>query len=159
MTRVIVVSHGGLAEGFSQAVRMIIGEADGLYYLGLEEGEGPESFRAKLDAVMTKGAATALGGTLILADLFGGTPCNQASLIYLENLAEAARASAGPGRTAVEVIAGVNLALLLEAAANHAEMTAPELAAHLVTSSPSTIVDVGRALRDRSKSTREESQG
>jgi mannose/fructose-specific phosphotransferase system component IIA len=147
MTRVLVISHGRLAEGFADAVRMIMGPQPGQSFVSLEEGEGPESFRSKLDAVLAEAGEE---GVLILADLFGGTPSNQASLVYLESLSRAGQAPGGHGP--VEILAGVNLAMLLEAAANREEMAPAELAAHLIEISPSTVIDVGRVLKERCNS-------
>lgn len=45
-TAIVVLSHGDLARGLVEAARMIAGDQPGLRGVGLEEGEGPESFRA-----------------------------------------------------------------------------------------------------------------
>ncbi len=102
MVGIIVASHGQLAEGFMDALEMIMGPQEKITALALEPEMGPEDYREKL-----KKAAQDLetpDGVLIMADLFGGTPSNaSAYLLDSEN-------------PPIEVVTGVNLPMLLEIA-------------------------------------------
>lgn len=93
---VLVVSHGGLADAMVAAAFMICGETDGVHALGLDPTDSPESFAERLDVALDRERPT-----LILSDLFGGTPHNVAC--------------AAARRSDVRCIAGTNLGLLIEA--------------------------------------------
>ena len=137
-TAILVLSHGSLAKGLVEAACMIAGKPPKLEYVCLEEGEGPDSFRRKVDAALkTLGE----GDVLFLLDLFGGTPSNVASMIFLEH----AQADAA-GRQSFALVTGVNLGMLLEAVNNQGNMGAEDLASHLLKVYPATIVNLGRVL-------------
>lgn len=76
MGKVIVVTHGGLAESFYETAGMFIAERSGLTVLGL--GVDLEKFKNELRAAVIESEETEL---LILADLFGGTPFNSAAAL------------------------------------------------------------------------------
>lgn len=98
MYKVLVVSHGKLAKGFNDAVKMILGTE--INYLGLDD-DGLEIFhkrlKEKIEAIKNENKKV-----LILADLFGGSPFNK-------SLYEASTDSD------VKVISGINLSMLIEA--------------------------------------------
>lgn len=137
-TAIVVLSHGDLAKGFADAARMIAGVQPKVYWVGLGEGEGPEAFRGKVEQVL---ASLEGDDVLFLVDLFGGTPSNVASMLFLENVRGVA---SRPRRLAI--VSGVNLGILLEALANRQAMGVEELASHLVDASSSTVVNVGQLL-------------
>jgi len=163
MTAIVVLSHGSLSKGLVEAACMIAGKSSKLEYVCLEEGEGPENFRRKVDAVLNTFSED---DVLFLVDLFGGTPSNIASMLFLER-AQAdtggqtsecpkppvkqgsqgeVAALASDRRRSFALVTGVNLGMLLEAINNRANMRPDELASHLVKVSPATIVDLGRVL-------------
>ena len=94
---VIVVSHGNLAEAMVDSACMICGDAETVRTVGLHPVESPESFTERLLAAISPNRPT-----LILSDLYGGTPHNVA-------MATARRSEA------IRCVSGVNLGLLLEA--------------------------------------------
>lgn len=94
---VLVVSHGNLAEAMVASACMICGEADGVGWIGLEPSDSPDSFAERLHAALSPQRPT-----LILSDLFGGTPNNVVM-------------TAARRHDSVRCISGVNLGLLLEA--------------------------------------------
>lgn len=103
MYEILVVSHSTLCKGFNKAVDMILGKETSVEYLELDD-EGIELFhkRLKEKIKILKGENK---GILILADLFGGSPFNRA-------LCEASEDEE------IEVIAGVNLPMVIEAIMN-----------------------------------------
>ncbi len=117
MISLVLVSHGQLAGDFLRVAEMIAGRQDAVISLGLAEGESPTIFRRRLrEAILS---LPPHDGTLVLADMWGGTPCNVALSLTRE-------CSLGID---CAVVGGLNLAMLLEALAQRAPITsARELA-------------------------------
>lgn len=96
----IVASHGTLCEGLADAFHMLASSEIPITTVSLNE-TGIDDFRDRLVAEVQKSKSTAK--TLILTDLYGGTPFNESFALYLadpENL---------------RVVAGVNFPMLIEA--------------------------------------------
>lgn len=142
-TALVVLSHGSLARGLVEAGSMIVGKSPDLHYVCLNEGEGPESFRQEVDAILNGLTGSEV---LFMVDLFGGTPSNTASMVFLEHMT--APPPPGSRSRAVGIVTGVNLGMLLEAMSHQASMGAEELVSHLIEVSPTTVVDVGQMLRE-----------
>ncbi|MDL2247402.1 PTS mannose transporter subunit IIA [Bacteroides sp. OttesenSCG-928-J23] len=103
--RILVASHGRLAETLVESAALIVGTHNHVIAVGLMPGDDLEQYRQRLlDGV----ADTGEGGVLVLLDLLSGTPFNMTiSLLRQPH---------------VRFITGVNLPMLLEAI-----MLAPEL--------------------------------
>lgn len=100
MISLIVVSHGALAEGLVDAMQMITGPQEQVAALGLKESEAPEDL---IDRIREKADALDDGsGVLIMVDLYGASPFNSSSRLYME------------GGRQIEVVTGVNLPMLVE---------------------------------------------
>ncbi len=114
MINLVIVSHGDLGEALIRAAEMIAGPTEGLYAVSLLAGESPESFGDKLEAALEP-----LQGqdTLVLIDLFGGTPYNVAARQIL--------------KPNVECVTGVNLPMLLELIMSRDGASLKELAADI----------------------------
>lgn len=98
MKGIVLISHGDMAKGMAQAATMFFGEGiPQLTYCGLQPEDSPEAFAERIQNAI--GEADAGDGVILLADLFGGTPCNQAILQLNGDR---------------ELIAGMNFPLLLE---------------------------------------------
>lgn len=103
MENIVLISHGGMAEGVKCSLEMIIGQQAHVHTVSLRPDGDNIQFEKELQTKMK-----ALNGTvLILADLLGGTPCNVAVRNYLED-------------ENVEILAGLSLPLAMEAALNQA---------------------------------------
>lgn len=98
MIGILVVSHGSLAAGLLDAAALFLGDQPQLSALMLRDGDDAQLFRLRMKEAVN--ALDSGDGVLILADLFGGTPCNCAMELQSES---------------VQVIAGVNLPMLMEA--------------------------------------------
>ena len=83
MINVVLVSHGDLGSALRQAAEMIAGPAEAVQSVSLYPGEAPETFGEKLDAAMARIESQE---TLILIDLFGGTPYNVAVRHVLKDI-------------------------------------------------------------------------
>ena len=96
----ILASHGTLCEGLADAFHMLASSEIPITTVSLND-TGIDDFRRRLVAEVEKSKGTAK--TLILTDLYGGTPFNESFALYLadpENL---------------RVVAGVNFPMLIEA--------------------------------------------
>ena len=116
MIGLVVATHSRLAEEFIAACEMIIGPLKNVRPVCIRPEEGVETIR--LDFVQALQEVGRDGeGTIIMTDMFGGTPAN-ISLSFLE-----------PGK--VEVLTGVNLPMLLKFFNSQEALSLAELAAIL----------------------------
>jgi PTS system mannose-specific IIA component len=95
---VVVVTHGQLAAELVNAAEAIVGDLANIASVSIGWHDDVEHAREEIGAAIER-VATEIG-TLVLTDMFGGTPSNL-SVTFLQ-----------PGRT--EVVTGVNLAMLLD---------------------------------------------
>jgi PTS system mannose-specific IIA component len=116
MIGIVIVTHCQLGEALIGAAEFIIGSKPGsLESVSIDLNENAEKLRNKI----SQGIKNVIGqeGVLILTDMFGGTPSNL-SYSFLEE-----------GR--IEVLSGVNLPILIQAASMRNKMKLDELAANL----------------------------
>lgn len=100
MIGLILVTHGHLADQFVEAMEHVVGPQEGIVTVCIGPHDDMEQRRTEIaDAILSVDSG---GGVIILTDLFGGTPSNLA-ISLLET-----------GR--VEVIAGINLPMLIRLA-------------------------------------------
>lgn len=98
MFGIVLISHGRLAEGMLSAAEMVFGDASRqVAALGLGKDENPEEFGKRIGEAIKK--ADTGEGVVVLADLLGGTPCNQAAPYAGDR---------------VHILAGLSLVMLLE---------------------------------------------
>ncbi|MEE4289546.1 MAG: PTS sugar transporter subunit IIA [Erythrobacter sp.] len=106
MIGLILVTHGRLADQFVQAMEHVVGEQSAIVTVCIGPSDDMEQRRSEIaDAIA---AVDAGQGVIILTDLFGGTPSNLAI-----SLLDAGR---------VEVIAGINLPMLIRLAGARKKM-------------------------------------
>ena len=99
---IIIASHGEFAAGIHQSGSMIFGEQEKVQVVTFMPNEGPDDLYAKFnDAVASFDANDEV---LVLADLWSGSPFNQASRVMGEN----------PDRK-FAIITGLNLPMLIQA--------------------------------------------
>lgn len=100
MIGMILVTHGKLAEEFVNAMQHVVGRQEAVATVCIGPNDDMELRRREIaEAVRTVNSGN---GAIILTDLFGGTPSNLAI-----SLMEAGK---------VEVIAGINLPMLIRLA-------------------------------------------
>ena len=106
----ILVTHGRLAEHFIDAMEHVVGKQDGVATICIGPNDDMEQRRADIaDAIREVDEGQ---GAIILTDLFGGTPSNLAiSLLDTGH---------------VEVIAGINLPMLIRLAGARKSMNVVE---------------------------------
>jgi PTS system mannose-specific IIA component len=116
MIGIVIVTHEQLGEALIGAAEFIIGSRpEALESVSIDLNENAEKLRAKI----AKGIKNVEGqeGVIILTDMFGGTPSNL-SYSFLEE-----------GH--IEVLSGVNLPILIQAATDRKKMKLDKLAAKL----------------------------
>jgi len=116
MIGIVIVTHCQLGEALIGAAEFIIGSRPAsLESVSIDLNENAEKLRNKI----SQGIKNVKGqeGVLILTDMFGGTPSNL-SYSFLEE-----------GQ--VEVLSGVNLPILIQAASMREKLKLDELAANI----------------------------
>ncbi len=98
MIGIVLVTHGRLAAEFRAAVEHIVGSQDSIATVAIGPDDNIEMRRR--DVTEAIAGVDGGDGVIVLTDMFGGTPCNLAISVM-----EAGR---------VEVIAGVNLPMLVQ---------------------------------------------
>ncbi|AHY18274.1 PTS system mannost-specific transporter subunits IIAB [Streptococcus iniae] len=98
---IIIASHGKFAEGIHQSGSMIFGEQEKVQVVTFMPNEGPDDLYAHFNNAIAQFDAD--DEVLVLADLWSGSPFNQASRVMGEN----------PDRK-MAIITGLNLPMLIQ---------------------------------------------
>ena len=101
MVGILLASHGGFAPGILESVSMVFGEQPNIQAVALMPSMGPDDLRAEMEAAIAKFDDP--DNVLIMVDLWGGTPFNQANNIIAGHEDKWA------------IVAGLNLPMLIEA--------------------------------------------
>ncbi|BAH82288.1 PTS sugar transporter subunit IIB [Streptococcus dysgalactiae subsp. equisimilis] len=99
---IIIASHGKFAEGIHQSGSMIFGEQEKVQVVTFMPNEGPDDLYGHFNNAISQFDAD--DEILVLADLWSGSPFNQASRVAGEN----------PDRK-MAIITGLNLPMLIQA--------------------------------------------
>ncbi len=100
MIGLVLVTHGRLADEMLAALEHVVGAQDHVGTICIGPDDDMEQRRA--DIVAAVGRVDRGAGVIVLTDMFGGTPSNLAISIM--------------DRASIEVIAGVNLPMLIKLA-------------------------------------------
>lgn len=133
MVGILIISHSTLAESLKTTVSLIVGDKENVRTLCLMKNDRMEDFAAKLKQ-MTETSDRG-DGVLILADMFGGTPCNTALALFGNN-------------EKVRIITGVNLPLVIEAIM-HSNKNVDELSKMLMERRDKSIIDAKAIFKNR----------
>lgn len=110
MIGLVLVAHGSLADSFREAMEHIVGEQPALATVPIApDADIDHNYRLIKQAIDRVASS---GGTIILTDMFGGTPSNLALSLMEKNI--------------VEVIAGVNMPMLIKLAQIRQDVTIGE---------------------------------
>ena len=99
MIGLVLVTHGHLADEFIAATEHVVGEQTFVEAICIAADDDMELRRADIAAAMAR--VDSGDGVIMLTDMFGGTPSNLAISLM---------------RPGVEVIAGINLPMLIKLA-------------------------------------------
>lgn len=134
-TVVALAAHGPLAPALLEAAGMVFGTSEDVRAFALLPGMDPFEFRAGLETFLSGESDDAdWDGCLVLVDLFGGTPSNMA-------------ASLAMGRDDVEVVAGLNMPMLIEVMARKDDCTLDELREVALAAGKESALDVCERVR------------
>lgn len=111
MIGLVIVTHGRLANEFLAALEHVVGPQENIVAISIGPDDDMEMRR--LDILDAAAVADTGEGVILLTDMFGGTPSNLAISIM--------DGSGGKDRGPVEVIAGVNLPMLIKLASARCE--------------------------------------
>lgn len=116
MVGLVVATHGRLADELVATAEQIVGKLGAVATVSIQPGSAPEVIREQ----MKKGVHSVNDGhgVIVLADLFGGTPCKESLRLCQHEQ--------------IEVLAGVNLPMLLKANSLRAENLSLSDLAHLL---------------------------
>lgn len=120
--KLVLAGHGHYASGVASAVTMLSGNEKAVSYVDFTPVISPDEFESRLRDVAECGDEV-----VIVCDLVGGTPYNRACAV-------------AHGNDQVKVVAGMNLAAILEAALSIEEGSkAPEVVNLLCSSVPGGV--------------------
>lgn len=121
MIGVVVATHGRLAQEMLSTAEQIIGPLTQIVACTVEPGSSADMLRDKLHEAMRQ--VDTGDGVLVLADLFGGSPCQQSVALC--------------SKANLEVVTGVNLPMVIKASSLRAE-------GHSVTALAQALVQYGQ---------------
>ena len=98
MIGLVLVTHGRLAEEFKSALEHVVGPQERVAAISI--GPDDDMERRRQDIIDAVSAVEEGDGVIVLTDMFGGTPSNLAISVMEDHT--------------VEVIAGVNLPMLIK---------------------------------------------
>lgn len=133
MIGVIVVTHGMFGKELIGSFNMITGAQEKLSSLSLLDGDDVSELADQISELaqeMDDGE-----GVLVLVDIFGGSPCNSASRLLMRD------------DIAVEVVAGVNLPMLIKVTESRNSVGLKRLAEVAVSSVAEYTFDVREQLQ------------
>lgn len=136
MVGLVIAAHGRLAQELLATAEQIVGPLAKTIAVTMAPGCDPDGVRAGIaDAVREVDDGS---GVVVLTDLFGGTPCKESLLLLASHT--------------LEVIAGVNLPMVLKAASLRQQpRPLPELAEAIVEETRRHITYASAMLRAREK--------
>ncbi|APC12822.1 MULTISPECIES: PTS galactosamine/N-acetylgalactosamine transporter subunit IIA [Providencia] len=140
MIGLIISGHLNFASGMASAVKAIAGEQENMVFIDFIESISPDELEQQMRAAIQSMSCEQV---VFLTDLPGGTPCNRAMAIMMEN-------------PSVEVLAGVNLPMIVNAAFEREDTTASELLSVLREIGMTSIQDLREQLAMSSEPENEE---
>lgn len=131
---IILLSHGPFAVSLVQTASMLFGDAENIAAYSLDAGDDIDQYRESFVKTYNEFPK----GTIIMVDLFGGTPCNQV-MRYIQET-----------QISVEIVAGMNLPMLVNAIIARSSMKGKEFSLDCVSNGQTGImrVDVEGFLSD-----------
>ena len=131
--KVLVLTHGNLAEAFVHAVNLIYGEVPQLAFKNMPEQLDIVQYRQEIEACVRENEAT---GILVVTDLLGGTPFLSCMQIIQNNWDK------------MEIITGCNLPMLLAVAGDIETADIQELKKTAIEAGGGGIVDLKSQLKE-----------
>lgn len=131
MVGIVVISHGDMASSVISTAHMLYPDNGQIACLSIEPDTNPDDFQDEIDKKVIE--VDTGDGVIIMADLFGGTPCNRA--IYSIN-------------DKVHILSGLNLPMLLTALiARNSSDDIDKLICEIIHAAKEGILDVNEQLK------------
>ena len=99
MVGLVVATHGRLADELVATAEQIVGKLGQVATVSIVPGSSPDHIRETVANIVH--SVDDGHGVIVMADLFGGTPCKESLRLF--------------GKEHIEVLAGVNLPMILKA--------------------------------------------
>lgn len=131
MNKIVLASHGDLAQGMRQTAEMIIGTSENIYALSAFRDED-EPISIQLEKLLAK---IGYEDVYLLTDIFGGSVNNDLLVIQ-------------QAHPEVTLVAGMNLALVISIATQFQEIS-EEMLAHLIMESQQGMVNCKQLLKQQ----------
>ena len=131
MFKVLLVSHGKLAESMLESAEMIVGPQQDIKTLCLNPEDTPEFFCGKISDILETWKDE---DVMVLSDIRSGTPFNAAASLMQ--------------RFDFRHISGINLGMLIEVLIDREFLTAEEAGKTLMKLAGQSILDVNSLLED-----------
>lgn len=131
--KVLILTHGRLAQSLCETAKLILGDTTGMAYLNLPEPLDISAYRKSIEDILEENKEE---GVLILTDLLGGTPfitCSQIAKAHWDDM---------------ELITGANLPMLLELGPNIASKNIHELKQIAQEAGSTGIVDLKKRMEE-----------
>lgn len=133
MVGIVLVSHGGMAEGMMTSAPMLFPEFSQVACVTLWPEDNPDDFQQKLQQKVEE--VNSGDGVFILADLMGGTPCNRSMYLLGDK---------------VRVLTGLSLPMLLTLLSVREETSdLAEMAEQVLEESAAGAMDVNKLIEKR----------
>lgn len=130
---IVILTHGHFGEALVKSAELILGEMKDVYCLSLIEEMDPMDYSQKLKGLLEN----APDNTIILSDLYGGTPCNVSSMFAANK--------------EYIVLSGLNLPMLIEADMARDQVDEINLADRLMNTGSDGIKNVRLLMKERKK--------
>ncbi len=132
MIGIVVVTHADLADEFLQAAELILGPLNAVASVSINYEMSVDIARKALQQAVNKVGKDG-DGTLILTDMFGGTPTNISAEFLQEGV--------------VEILTGINLPMLIKGAGARVNKNLDELTALLKDYAKNAVMRPSELLR------------
>lgn len=133
MTKIMILTHGLLADGLVSSVELILGSAVHVSTLSLNHGDDVDAYKQSVESCILEAEEEHI---LVFTDLFGGTPNNTIAKIMHENKMN----------RKIKCYVGVNLPMLLEAISMKDVLAFDDLVQHIDENCKGSIFDISTKL-------------
>ena len=130
MYEILVITHGALAQGYYNTMKMILGEKPEFSYCSLENGDSSEKLEKKIKESVNWKSESEL---LVLVDIYSGSPCRSAITQLLSSEKKS------------YLIAGISLPLVMEAYAQR-NQDLSDIVNTLVSVAKESVINVNEEL-------------
>ena len=128
--KIMVMTHGKLAESFCETVKLICGEK--IAYKNMPDILDMEQYKKDINSILDKNKDT---GVLFITDLMGGSPFLACVQVMKERWDE------------MELVTGCNLGMLLEIVSNMNEKNIVELKEIALEVGKKSVIDIKKQMK------------